>query len=596
MSETKQRLSLPVPVIQPRVVDGARYQEAINLDLPPLTARIIASRAFNPEIALKTWLKPGLQSLDSPQAMADLPKATQRLIQAIENKEVIGLETDHDCDGQTSHAVLYLALTEYFHHPKEKVRSFIGHRMQEGYGLSEPLMQRILNDSPRPSLVITADNGSSDEPRIKKLLEAGIDVIVSDHHAIPQEGVPKSAFAVLNPTRDDCGYPDPLVAGCMVAWLFMAYTRSELIKQAKLPANAPSLAQLLDFVAVGTIADCVSLSRSINNRVVTRYGMHLLSQFKRPCWRAIRDEVSKTVSSEDIGFRIAPLLNSDGRLETAFNSVSFLLSDTDGEALNWVKQLIETNKARKVIQNKITKDATQGACEINTLHKKSICVFLEDGHAGVHGISASRIREAFGKPTFLFSPKANDDSLISGSGRSTDDCHLRHALQYMADNHSDLLDKFGGHQGAAGVTIKKENFDAFANAFEQAVNEQIKEDLHPIILTDGPIDDFGIHVDEFIQIQRTLEPFGREFDAPVFELEGQLINLTWMGADKTHARFQVLSQGQYYACVWFNAREDESQEVHVASMMQVRIVFTLQVDTYRYPASLKCFVQHIESI
>lgn len=137
----------------------------------------------------------------------------------MQNNEVIGLETDHDCDGQTSHAIFHEALTKVFGYPKDNIRSYIGHRMKEGYGLSESLMNRILTDSIRPSLIITADNGSTDEPRIAVLKQNGIDTIVTDHHGIPPEGAPKSAVAVLNPTQDGCNYPDKAIAGCMVAWL-----------------------------------------------------------------------------------------------------------------------------------------------------------------------------------------------------------------------------------------------------------------------------------------------------------------------------------------------------------------------------------------
>ncbi len=584
---------LPIARIKRRSLDRRLYQEALEAGVEPLLARIIAGRAVPNNLPVAQWLDPELSALDSPAAMADLIKASKRLTQAIVDGEVIGIETDHDCDGQTSHAVIFLALSQWFKHPVCKIRSYIGHRMQEGYGLSEPLMKRMIADNPRPTLVITADNGSSDEARIKVLKEHGIDVIVTDHHAIPEEGIPSSAFAVLNPTREDCDYPDPYIAGCMVAWLLMAYQRTCLIEQGHLGAQTPSLAGLLDFVAVGTIADCVSLSRSLNNRIVTRYGMKRLSQFKRPCWRAIRDEVTDKVTSEDIGFKIAPLLNSDGRLECAFSSVSFLLSETDSEAARWVCQLVETNKKRKAIQKKITDEALLNASIIDTEEGKTLCIYLKDGHAGVHGISASRIRETFGKPTFLFSPKQNGSGLISGSGRSTDNCHLRDALQAIHDQDPTILVAFGGHHGAAGVTIKLESFKAFSQAFERAVSQQVKEPLYPYIFSDGTIEGGPLKLQAFQKMIDTLEPFGREFDAPVFELEGSLLHLRWIGATKVHASFMLQTKDFKYSCVWFFARQEEAQDLGLSSGDFVHILCSFQVDTFRVPHRLKCFVKQL---
>jgi single-stranded-DNA-specific exonuclease len=192
-------------------------------------AKIISARISDVD-NLELVLNGSIKNLSSPFLLKDIQKAVDRLYLAIQNKEIIGLETDHDCDGQTSHAILYEALTKIFGYPKEKIRSYIGHRMQEGYGLSEPLMNRIITDDIKPSLIITADNGSTDEPRIAILKQHKIDTIITDHHGIPPDGVPKSAVAVLNPVQQGCNYPDKAIAGCMVAWLFMAALRRHFIQ------------------------------------------------------------------------------------------------------------------------------------------------------------------------------------------------------------------------------------------------------------------------------------------------------------------------------------------------------------------------------
>jgi single-stranded-DNA-specific exonuclease len=318
-------LDIPLPKIKPRSLDKKIEQLGLSKGLHPLLARVVAARPLPSGFGVHDVLHPKLECLDHPLTMQDMTKAAHRVAKAIYNKECIGLETDHDCDGQTSHAVLYHNLVYHFKHPKELLKSYIGHRLKEGYGLSASVANRILEDSPRPSLLITADNGSSDEARIKQLAAVGMDVIVTDHHQIPEDDYPNSAYAFLNPTRDDCNYNDKYIAGCMVAWLLMAAVRLQLIEDKYLNINAPKLVDSLDFVAVGTIADCVSIARSKNNRAVVNYGMKLISQGVKPCWQVLLPLLSNPISSQDLGFKIGPLLNSDGRLSSALGSVSFLL-------------------------------------------------------------------------------------------------------------------------------------------------------------------------------------------------------------------------------------------------------------------------------
>ena len=311
-------IEFPEPKVKVRKLDLEREQMAKDQGIHPLVARILAARPYPNDISVTEMLTPSLKCLDHPMQLADMDIASERFANAIINQECIGLETDHDCDGQTSHAVLYYTLVNHFAYPKHLIKSYIGHRLTEGYGLSDSVASRILQDSPRANLVITADNGSSDEPRIKLLKDAGIDTIVTDHHQLPVEGPPASAIACLNPTRDDCSYNDKYIAGCMVAWLLVAATRQRLIDKKYLPESAPKLLDTLDFVAVGTIADCVSIAKSKNNRAIVSYGLKLIEQAIKPCWRAIKPLLQGKVSSEDLGFVIGPLLNSDGRLSTAF--------------------------------------------------------------------------------------------------------------------------------------------------------------------------------------------------------------------------------------------------------------------------------------
>ncbi len=567
------------PRIQKRKINTEVEQALIQQGLHPMLARVIAGRPLPEHEKGAAGITAGkLADLTSPFLMQDMERAVQRLIQAILNGETIALETDHDCDGQTSHAVLIHALTEVLGHPAQKVLSFIGHRLREGYGLSDALCDRILKEKDI-RLVITADNGSSDEARIARLKAAGIEVIVTDHHAIPAEGIPPSAYAVLNPTREDCSFPDPYIAGCMVAWLFMAATRRRMIEQGHLPADAPSMAALLDFVAVGTVADCVSLARSLNNRIVVQYGLTQINTFKRPCWQAIRPLLKNNrgeVTSEDLGFLIGPLLNSDGRLADALGSVQFLLTETLQDAAPLAELLFQQNEERKRIQKELSGDALLIAEKQALAGRVSLVIYLEDGHAGVHGISASRIKDAFGRPTVIFSPKLDAPELLTGSCRSIDSIHIREILQTVADEYPDLLKKFGGHKAAAGLTLALEDLALFQEAFEQAVVAALKtEAVGPVIFTDG----FWQEAlnPELIRALYTLAPFGREFDEPIFEMHAVAETVRRFGQNLTHIETMLkTTEGKVFKAVWFFACADNQAPIEEGQRLHVVFSFARQ--------------------
>lgn len=585
-------VTLPKPKIKRRNVDAQKLNQALLEGFPALLSHIYAARPTLDSLSVTEFLEPRLKMLTAPDSLADIDKASSRIIKALKTNEHIGIETDHDCDGQTSHAVLYTVLTEYFKHPKEKVSSYIGHRLNEGYGLSEGLANRILSDSPKPTLIITADNGSSDEKQIARLKENGIDTIVTDHHEIPLEGIPQSAYCVINPVREDSNYPDRCIAGCMVAWLLMAYTRSQLINQYH--QEIPSMAGLLDYVAVGTIADCVSMARSLNNRIVVSYGMKLIEQGLRPCWRVLLPQLSLPLSSDDLGFKIGPMLNSDGRLATALGSVSYLLAENDDEAQKWVMHLQEQNVNRKDIQDKITKLAVSKALEQTAQTIMGICILLEEGHAGVHGITASRVKDLFGLPTIIFSPKMNSSELITGSARSVDGFHFKKALESIAVENPGLMEKFGGHQGAAGVTMRREHFAQFVEAFNRVCHQQLSHEMiGPVVWTDAEVDEASFMLSEIDDLISRLEPFGREFTPPVFEVNGQITHIQLVGQTGKHLKIRLKLTHRLIELIWFNCLEP-GQAPSVQVGQRILVAFTPKLQTYRGDRQMSCQVLHLE--
>lgn len=577
-------------MIKKKLLNSQVYDNLIAQDYDQFLAKIISARVSNDE-SLGLVLDGAIKDLSSPFLFKDIEKAVDRLYQAIANGEVIGLETDHDCDGQTSHAIFHEALTKIFNHPKEKIRSYIGHRMKEGYGLSEALMNRILLDSVRPSLIITADNGSTDEPRIAVLKQNGIETIVTDHHGIPPEGTPKSAVAVLNPTQADCNYPDKAIAGCMVAWLFMAALRRKFIENNQPLSTSYGLSNLFDLVAIGTVADCVSMANSHNNRIVTKLGIEQLKQSNRVCWDFFEKE---KLSSEYIGFSIAPILNSDGRVADALGSVSFLLEEDELKAAAIFENLKEQNNSRKDIQKLLTIEAMSQARELDAT-KNSLCILLENGHAGIHGISASRLKESFGKPIIIFSQTQTDETMISGSARSTDDIHIKSMLDEVAKKAPDLLVKYGGHKGAAGLTIKKVDFEEFYKLFEESITNIIEKEsikLEPCIEYDFELSEQDFDLNTLAKID-SLEPYGREFEKPIFYNDFIVENFRLVGKDKSHAQLVLRFESKSIKAIWFNAIDNAiASDIKIGNT--VKACYQLQKEEFLGQVNLSLNIKAVQ--
>lgn len=573
----------------------ACYDWAKTHGYSSLIAHLLSGRYSNVS-EMESALQSTLKDMDKPNTLPDIDKAARRIAKAVMSNEVIAIETDHDCDGVTSHSIIYEVLHDIIGHPVNKIRSFIGHRLKEGYGLSDSVADRIIADSPRPSLVITADNGSSDEPRIAKLKVHNIDVIVTDHHEIPVEGIPQSALAVVSPAREDSEYPDPLIAGCMVACLTMAAVRQELINQGYFKKTPSSVVSVFDYVALGTVADCVSMSRSKNNRLVVEYGLKLINEGNRACWRALKPYLGegKQVTSEDLGFSIGPRINARGRLDEAMLGVRFLLTKSDTEAVELADVLDIENNERKRIENELKTSAMVIAEDYIDQGYQSLVIFLENGHSGVHGIVASRITEAYGRPSIVISPKLGEPEYVSASARGVDGFHVRQTLQGVADKYPGLLPKFGGHKGAAGLTIKRVDIERFRVAFEEETKLQIAKhsiNIGPVILTDGPMLYDYIKL-ETIDEYSMLEPFGREMDAPLFESKLRIVDSKRIGAKQNHLKLTLQAGNKYVNGIWFNVDPDmNDDQLGITNGTEKCFLFSLSKNQFRGNTTLQLRIQ-----
>ncbi len=385
----------------------------LHAGIAPAIANFLGRR-LDRFIAWESLTAAKLSDIVDPGAIPSMDRAVERIVRAIVQQERIALACDHDMDGTASAAVLWTAMVEAFGVPPERICVVTSHRLTEGYGIGQGVVARIQKFGAQ--LVISADKGSSDEPRIATLAAAGIDVVVTDHHVIPPDGPPRSAYAVVNPSRLDCEY-DKHVCGAGVAFLVMAKVRSALLEQGVF-AELPSLASLLDFVAVATIADCVSLSpgASLINRAFLRRGMQQVRSGCRPCWKVFSAEVDGEIDAETIAFRLVPAIAASGRLDWAEVGFRFLIAKTTEDAAACWSQLKRENSERQSIERRLRAKAFPQAARVSG---PAIVLFLEDGHSGVHGITASRVVESFGKPCAIFAPQgqgARADCAGVGSG------------------------------------------------------------------------------------------------------------------------------------------------------------------------------------
>jgi len=566
-----------LPNLRRRDVDSRIERYALELNHSPVLARVLGGRRL---IAVDGALHPlatSLEDLDDEQRLADMERAAQRLADAILSREVIGIATDYDMDGLGGHAAFRRAVVKMFGHPPQRLRSYIGHRLAEGYGLTQSLAGRVIEE--QPAVLVTADCGSSDEPRIALLLLAGIDVIVTDHHDLPREGPPRSAYACVNPQRSDCDFPDKAIAGGMVLWYLLRAVQRILIDAGHAPARQASLPSLLDLIGCSTVADCVSMA-SRNNRAVVNAGLALMNARDRPCWDAMAKLMKiSEFTAESIAFGVAPRINARTRLADPFAALYFLLARDLSSARASLRLLDAENQARKEIERRMIEDLMPQAARLARAGRHAITLALPDGHPGVQGICSSRLVEAFGRPVFLFSPHAAESGMLTGSARTVEGINVKEILLSVDGQAPGLIQRFGGHKAAAGAQVRAEDFDLFATLFERAAAHAVAgEPLMPLRWSDGELSAGQVTWSLFEEL-KILEPTGRGFEAASFDGAFQVIGLRQMG-DGTHLRLELRREGIDLKAVWFRARRTPQAPLPVKVGEHAHFVFSLAENTF----------------
>jgi len=494
------------PKIVQRTPSEPVYSLAKTLGLTDFQAKLVAHRTDQTD-QLDEIVFPKLKHIQHPSALKNIDLAAQIIVNAIQSDGLIVLATDYDTDGVTSAWVATTALCDYFGLPKSRIKHVIGDR-KTGYGITEEVVNRILAIKEPIALVISADQGSSDEPRIATLKSHGIEVCVTDHHQIPQDGVPQSAVCTVNPQQAGCEY-DKTVAGCFVIFLVMTQVRQRLIAQNLLDKSSTSLKYLALNVALGTVADSVSL-KSPNNRAIVHAGLQLINLFQSPAWQALKelnDNQGLPFDAEFLGFQVATRINAASRVSDVTTAFKFLTAPNISEASRYLQQLDDDNQNRRAQQEVMLKQAQQQAKD--TYHDNRYSMTLKlTGNAGIQGILASRIGELYGVPTVAMTDL--NDGTLAGSARGVvPDIDLREAFQWMANQKEGLFISMGGHKGAAGCMINIEDYPEFSELFEQSIKNQLGETAPvPIIETDGTLQDWQL-TPALIDEINALEPFGR---------------------------------------------------------------------------------------
>lgn len=504
------RLSFSGKVWRPRAEALERHHQcARSLDLGELFAPLLASRGLEETAAAEAFLNPRLRQLADPLTLSDMEAAVARLVHALEHQESLAVFGDYDVDGLTSSALL----RRYFRALGVDSRIYIPDRLDEGYGPNSAAMERLRGEG--VDLLITVDCGVTAFDALATARKVGLDVIVTDHHQGREELPP--ACAVVNPNRLDDLFPHKELAGVGVAfYLVLALNRALREKGWFTPSRPePDLKQLLDLVAVGTIAD---VSRLVGlNRPLVNAGLQQAAHTTNVGLRALmtRCGIATTPTAGQVGFHMAPRLNAGGRLQRASLGHELLVTEDPERAREIADLLEQSNLERQALEHTML-TAALAQIQERKLHETSMGMVVagEGWHPGVVGIVASRLADRYHRPTIVVA--WDDTGKGRGSARSIPGLDLLRAIESVGEH----LVGFGGHKAAAGITIRQENFAAFAEAFDQAVREQNQAEVfQPALLVDGALALEQAGRDLLSRLDR-LQPFGMGNPEPVFVLEG----------------------------------------------------------------------------
>ncbi len=557
-------------------------------DMDPVLARIYAGR----NVTTSAELEYGLEHLPSPLLMKGMDAAVAMLLAAIQQQKHILVVGDFDADGATSTTVALRALSLF---GAATVDFLVPNRFEYGYGLTPEIV--AVAAEKQPDLIVTVDNGIASIEGVQAAKQLGIQVVVTDHH-LPGDMLP-AADAIVNPNQSGCEFPSKNLAGVGVIFYVMLALRAALRDDGwfeRQQIQMPNLAKLLDIVALGTIADVVPLDHI--NRILVSQGLARIRSAH--CCVGIKAllEVAgrgrEQVVASDMGFAVGPRLNAAGRLQDMSIGIRCLLTDDPAQAKALASELDELNRERRSIE---TEMQDQAMLHLESLQLKDsdalpsgLCLFNEEWHQGVIGILASRIKERFHRPVIAFA--VADDDYIKGSARSVSGFNIRDGLDAVATRHPGLIQKFGGHAMAAGLTLKRSDFEEFICAFDEEVRRHLAdEDLHGSVWSDGKLAVTDLRLD-LAESLRQAGPWGQAFPEPVFDGEFEIINRRIVGERHLKLLLRTSQDAIPIDAIAFNTVDVDWPE----TVSNVHVAYKLDVNHYRDSRNLQLMVESIEPV
>ena len=552
----------------------------------PLLARLYAARG----VTTKSELDYEFKGLLPPALLTHADDAARLLADAIEAEARILIVADYDCDGATACAVGIRALRQMAAGPEsdpaelaERIGYLVPNRFTYGYGLTPAIVDLAAERS--PDLIVTVDNGIASIDGVARATELGIATLITDHH-LPGDSLPE-AECIVNPSQPGCEFPSKSLAGVGVMFYVMLALRAELRARGWFAEDSgrrePNLANLLDLVALGTVADVVRLDR--NNRILVSQGLKRmragqLSPGVRALFRAAGRDPAKAVSL-DLGFIVGPRLNAAGRLADMALGIECLLAEDEGRALAIAQQLDALNRERKEIESGMQDSALASLDAIDVGERPGVALFHPEWHQGVIGILASRLKDKLHRPVFAFAQGDHDE--LKGSGRSIPGLHLRDALDLVSKRAPGLLLRFGGHAMAAGATLRAGDFDRFATLFAEVVDELVApEDLTRTLETDGGLESGYFSIDTVRLLEE--EIWGQGFPPPLFEdefvLESQRV------LKEKHLQLRLRRGEQRLDAIWFNFSAAPSGNT-------VRAAYRLAINDYNGVQTPQLMIEHL---
>ena len=573
--------------LAPLVIEERSSGEAVetlreSLSLPTFFARVLSARGIRSveDVDLS------LGALLPPTLLANVDRAAARLVAAIRGDERILVIGDFDADGATASALVVSLLGAM---GARQVDYLVPNRFEFGYGLTPEIVRIAIERG--PAVIMTVDNGISSLDGVRVANESGIDVLVTDHHLAPAQ-LP-AAYAIVNPNQRECEFPSGALAGVGVAYYVLSVVRAQLrdagyFEQERV--NEPNLGDWLDLVALGTVADVVPLDR--NNRILVHNGLRRMRAGRvRPGIKALCEVAGRPLdrlTAQDLGFGLGPRLNAAGRLDDISIGIQCLLAEDIATARSLAIALDELNKARREIEDDMNADAQILIAGTMTGEDPGLCVYDPSWHQGVIGIVAGRMRERFHRPVVAFADAGDAaPAEIKGSARSVPGVHVRDAIDDVATRYPGLVEKFGGHAMAAGLSIKRIHFERFQRAFADAVQDRANpRDLMGIQSSDGELSATEMSLQSAHMIAG-YGPWGQAFEEPMFHGDFDLVSQREVGGGR-HLKLVLKSGDRLMDAIAFNQTSVDAR--------RVKVMYRLDINHYADADTLQLVVEHIEAL